>query len=91
MKSRKEKRKEEEKKALMVCRNRKEFWTTQTQSWPWIREGVITKTGDQSHTGLFQREHEEVMVLLSNTLLNLAHPNHMREALLLRKVGLSIR
>jgi hypothetical protein len=35
-------------------------------------------------TGLFKREHEELLVLLSNTVLNLAHPNHMREALLSR-------
>ena len=82
MKSRKEK------KALVVSRNRKEFWTTQTQFWQWIREGVFTKTGDQSLIGLFQREHEELMV---PTVLNLAHPNHMREALLSRKVALSIR
>jgi hypothetical protein len=29
------------------------------------------------------------MVLVSNTVLNLAHPNHMREALLSRRIGLS--
>jgi hypothetical protein len=27
--------------------------------------------------------------LLSNTVLNLAHPNHMREALLSRRIGMS--
>lgn len=92
MNIRKEKKKKKKKKtALVVCRNRKEFWTTQTQFWQWVREGVITKTGDQPLTGLFQQEHEELMVLLSHTVLNLAHPNHMREALLSRKVGLSIR
>jgi hypothetical protein len=26
---------------------------------------------------------------LSNTVLNLAHPNHMREALLSRRIGMS--
>jgi hypothetical protein len=40
-------------------------------------------------TGTFNREHEELLVLLSNTVLNLAHPNHMREALLSRRVGLA--
>ena len=50
---------------------------------------VVIKTGEQPLTGLFRREHEELMVLLSNTVLNLAHPNHMREALLSRRVGMA--
>jgi hypothetical protein len=75
--------------ALVICRDRKQFWTTQTQFWQWVREGVVVKTQDQPLTGAFQREHEELMVMLSNTVLNLAHPNHMREALASRRVGLS--
>ncbi len=81
------KKKKKKKTALVVCRDRKEFWTTQTQFWQWVREGIVTKTGEQPLTGSFNREHEELLVLLSNTVLNLAHPNHMREALLSRKVG----
>ena len=76
------------KTALIVCRDRKEFWTTQKQFWQWVRDGVITKTHDQPLTGKFLRDHEELMVLVSNTVLNLAHPNHMREALLSRRIGL---
>lgn len=91
MNTKKEKKKKRKKTALVICRNRKAFWTTQTQFWQWAREGVISKTGDQPLTGQFRREHEELMVLLSNTVLNLAHPNHMREALLSRRVGLSSR
>jgi len=83
------KKKRKKKTALVVCRDRKQFWTTQTQFWQWVREGVVLKTGDQPLTGLFRREHEELMVLLSNTVLNLAHPNHMREALLSRRIGMS--
>ena len=85
----KEKRKKRKKTALVVCRDRKEFWTTQAQFWQWAREGIITKTQDNPLTGTFNREHEELMVLLSNTVLNLAHPNHMREALLSRRIGMS--
>lgn len=85
----KDKKKKKKKTALVVCRDRKEFWTTQTQFWQWVREGVVTKTGDKPLTGAFNREHEELLVLLSNTVLNLAHPNHMREALLSRRVGLA--
>ena len=83
------KKKKRKKTALVICRDRKQFWTTQTQFWQWVREGVVIKTGDQPLTGLFKREHEELLVLLSNTVLNLAHPNHMREALLSRRIGIS--
>lgn len=49
----------------------------------------MVKTGDQPLTGAFAREHEELLVLLSNTVLNLAHPNHLREALLSRRIGMA--
>jgi len=45
------------------------------------------KTNDQPLTGTFLRDHEELMVVISNTVLNLARPNHMREALLSRRTG----
>lgn len=83
------KKKRKKKTALIICQDRKQFWTTQAQFWQWVRDGIIVKTGDQPLTGLFKREHEELLVLLSNTVLNLAHPNHMREALLSRRVGMS--
>lgn len=83
------KKKRKKKTALVVCRDRKQFWTTQTQFWQWVREGVVVKTGDQPLSGQFKRDHEELLVLLSNTVLNLAHPNHMREALLSRRIGMS--
>jgi tRNA(His) 5'-end guanylyltransferase len=76
------------KTALVICRDRKEFWTTQTQFWQWVREGVVAKTGDLPLRGMFAREHEELMVVFSNTVLNLAHPNHIREALMSRRAGL---
>jgi hypothetical protein len=85
----KEQRKKRKKTALVVCRDRKEFWTTQTQFWQWVREGVVRKTGDNPLCGTFAREHEELMVTLSNTVLNLAHPNHIREALVSRRFGLA--
>jgi hypothetical protein len=85
----KEKRKKRKKTALVVCRDRKEFWTTQAQFWQWVREGVVVKTGERPLTGAFQREHAELMVMLSNTVLNLAHPNHLREALLSRRIGMA--
>jgi hypothetical protein len=83
------KAKKKKKTALVVCRDGKQFWTTQAQFWQWMREGVIVKTHDGPLTGAFSREHEELMVLLSNTVLNLAHPNHMREALASRRLGMT--
>ena len=82
------KKKRKKKTALVVCRDRKQFWTTQAQFWQWVREGVITKTADGPLTGVFVRENEELMIVLSNTVLNLAHPNHIREAMLSRRVAL---
>lgn len=81
----KEKRKKRKKTALVVCRDRKEFWTTQTQFWQWVREGVVVKTGDRPLRGDFKHEHQELLVLLSNTVLNLACPNHLTEALRSRR------
>ena len=61
MSTNKDKKKKRKKKtALVVCRDRKEFWTTQTQFWQWVREGVVTKTQDNPLTGTFKREHEEL-------------------------------
>ena len=88
MKQKKKIKKKKKKSALVICRDRKEFWTTQTQFWQWVREGVISKTADHPLTGNFVREHEELIVVFSNTVLNLAHPNHIREALMSRRAGL---
>ena len=86
--TRKVKRKGRKRTALVICKDDKEYWTTQKQFWQWVREGVVEKTGEQPLRGQFRREHEELLVLLSNTVLNLAHPNHMREALLSRRAAL---
>ena len=87
----KRKKKKQKKNARVICRDRKEFWTTQAQFWQWVRDAVIVKTGDAPLTGMFIRRHEELMVVLSNTVLNLARPNHMREALLSRRTSMARR
>ena len=90
-----EKRKKEKRKkkrtALVVCRDRKRFWTTQKQFWQWVREGVVEKTGDKPLAGVFVRADEEKLVVLSNTVLNLAAPNHLREAMHSRRIGLAAK
>ena len=87
-KDKKDKKKKKKKTARVICRDRKEFWTTQTQFWQWVREGTVRKTQDRPLTGAFVREHEELMVVFSNTVLNLAHPAHMGEALRSRRLAL---
>ena len=86
MKKNKDKKKKKH-TALIVCRNQQQFWTTQTQFWQWFREGVVLKTQDSPLTGTFIREHEEKLVVVKNTVLNLACPNHLREALSARRLG----
>jgi hypothetical protein len=85
----KEKKRKRRKTALVVCRDRRQFWTTQAQFWQWVRDGVVAKTGERPLEGVFVREDEEKLVVLSNTVLNRAHPNHLREALLSRRIGLA--
>ena len=72
---------------MIICHDNNRFWTTQKQFWQWTREGVVVKTGDAPLTGRFVREHEEKMIILANTVLNLACPNHLREVLYQRRLG----
>ena len=82
----KEKNKKKKKKnALVVCRDGKEFWTTQEQFWQWVRDRVLVKSGDGPLRGHFLRENTEYTVILSNTVLNLKCPNHLSEALTSRR------
>lgn len=88
---RKAEKRKKKRTALVVCRDRKTFWTTQAQFWQWVRDGVVVKTGDKPLEGAFVHEAEELNVILGNTVLNLARPNHLREAMLSRRTGLSAR
>jgi hypothetical protein len=74
------------KNALVICQDGKEFWTTQNQFWQWIRERVIIKAGDNPLRGKFIKANEENAVVISNTILNLACPNHLQEALYSRRL-----
>jgi len=80
------KKKKRKHTALIICRDSKQFWTTQTQFWQWVRSCVVMKIQDRPLTGMFIRENEELLVVLSNTVLNLANPNHLRESLLSRRL-----
>jgi hypothetical protein len=48
---------------------------------------VVVKVQDNPLTGVYLHEHDPLIVTLSNTILNLAHPNHLREALQSRQIG----
>jgi hypothetical protein len=73
------------KNALVVCQDGKEFWTTQNQFWQWVRERVIIKSGDNPLHGKFVRSDAEKDVVVCNTVLNLACPNHLSEAIYARR------
>ncbi len=79
-------KKKKKRTALVICRSGKQFWTTQAEFWRWVKDCVVIKTEDHPLTGVFRREDEELTVLLSHTVLNLAAPNHMREVLISRRL-----
>jgi hypothetical protein len=89
------KRKVEKRKArrtaMVVCRDRKSFWTTSAQFWQWVRDGVVVKTGDKPLAGRLVERNVELDVILGNTVLNLSRPNHLREAMLSRRIGLAAK
>jgi hypothetical protein len=81
-------RKKKKKNALIMCHDGKEYWTTQAEFWQWVRESVVVKVSDAPLRGQFIRQNEEYNVVISNTVLNLKCPNHLREALLSRRRAL---
>jgi hypothetical protein len=88
MSAEKKKKKKKKKNALVFGHDNKSFWTTQDQFWQWVRDSVIIKTGDGPLQGKFLRQNEEYNVVISNTVLNIKYPNHLREALLSRRKAL---
>ena len=84
--SEKKEKKRKKRTALVICRSGKQYWTTQTEFWQWVRDQVVVKTQDHPLTGVFRREDEEMMILLNHTVLNLAAPNHLRESMLSRRM-----
>jgi|SRR5215218_1027987 len=78
-------KKKAKKNALVMCHDGKEYWTTQAQFWQWVRESVVLKISDGPLRGQFIRVNEEYAVVISNTVLNLKCPNHLREAIISRR------
>jgi hypothetical protein len=67
------------KTARVVCARHSEFWTTQKQLkqfWAWVREGVVTQTGDSPLTGRFEGRREKLIVLVNHVMLDAAAPEH---------------
>lgn len=87
-KQRKMLKRRKKKNALVMCHDGKEYWTTQIEFWQWVKQGVVVKVGDGPLTGKFTHQNEEYNVVLSNTVLNLKCPNHLREALDTRRRAL---
>lgn len=81
-----QKPKKKKNNALIICHDQNQYWTTQKQFWQWVRDGLVKKNGDGPLTGYFIRRDEEKTVIIANTVLNLACPNHLREALAQRRL-----
>lgn len=71
--------------ARIICRDAREYWTTQTQFWQWVRELRVIKMHHNPLTGRFVSESEETMVVMGSAILNLAQPNHLNEVLRSRR------
>jgi hypothetical protein len=71
--------------ALVLCRDGRQYWTTQNQFWQWVRDRVIVKRGDYPLTGMFVNANEEKTVVICNAILNLSCPNHLREVVSARR------
>ena len=84
--TKKVKLKKKKNNALVMCHDSSSYWTNQKQFWQWVRDGIIVKVGDFPLSGKFVRRDEEKIVILANTVLNLAHQNHLREVLTQRKL-----
>ena len=78
-------RRKKKKNALIMCHDGKEYWTTQTEFWQWVRRCVVRKVSDAPLRGQFIRQNEEYNVVIGNTVLNLKCPNHLSEALYARR------
>lgn len=74
-------RKKKKKNALVLCHDGKEYWTTQTEFWQWVRERVVMKISDRPLKGRFIHQNEEYNVVIRSAVLNLKCPNHLREVL----------
>ena len=60
----------------MVCANNNEFWTTQKQFWFWVREGIVTQTGDCPLTGKFEGRRDKLLVMVNHIVLDDSVPEH---------------
>jgi len=81
----KSKKKAKKRTALIYCRDGKQFWTTPTEFWQWVRDRVVGNVKENPLTGVFLRDHEEFMVLINHTVLDMASPNHLREVMTARR------
>ena len=66
----------------MVCASNKEFWTTQKQFWEWVREGIVTQTGDRPLTGKFEGRREKLLILVNHIVLDQAANRQLVESFL---------
>lgn len=69
------------KNAKIICNNEKEFWITQKEFWRFVREGVVTQTGNFPLTGRFRGRDDQLLIMIRHVVLNKATPAHTAEVL----------
>lgn len=69
------------KNARIICRDGKEFWTTQKQFWRWIREGIVNFESNNPLTGRFRGKYDNLLVMIRHVVLSVAAPNHKDEVI----------
>jgi hypothetical protein len=74
-------KKKAKKTARIVCANDNEFWTTQTQFWQWVREGLVDVVGQSPLTGRFGGRREKLLIMIRHVVLDNACPEHKQEVL----------
>lgn len=74
------------KTALIVSNDGKEYWITQKQFWKWVREGIVTQTGNSPLQGRFRGREDQLLITISHTVLNNATPIHTAEVLKARRI-----
>jgi len=85
-KDKKQVQKKRKRTARILCKDRREYWTTQAQFWQWVRDLKVVKLQHNPLTGKFVNQDEETLVVINNAILNIQNPNHLRETVLSRKL-----
>ena len=52
-------------------------WVSPKQFWRWVREGLVEYVSEPPLTGKFYGGHEQFLISVRHTLLNITCPEHL--------------